>query len=149
MSLAAVSNVRPAGRRLQIASSFGRRLLFASFAVALACDQPTGIPQAAIAGTWSGSDEVNSLGMTMTLSENAGIVSGSGSFRFPTDERPMTINGRLTGDNLIAVLSVAANPAPGSSALSLTLHGFVLGDELTAEYDGLGGISKSIVLTRR
>jgi hypothetical protein len=64
----------------------------------------------------------------MTLTESKGIVRGTGTFVFSDQKaRPMTVAGRLTYRELVAILSVDAADTPGSEPLNIELRASVQG----------------------
>lgn len=119
-----------------------RLILITLTALVAACggDSSTA-PKQTVAGTWMGVTGLQTL--TMTLVENGGVVSGTGTLtNTPTGTRAMTVAGTHTGTSLTATLS-------SGTLQPVNLQATVSGNGMSGTLTGSGFAGDPIMLTRQ
>lgn len=117
-----------------------KRLLTVAMAFALAACSSSTAPKVTVAGTWSGSTGGQAL--TLTLAENAGSVSGSGTLtNTPAGTIAITVSGSFVGSTVSLALTSGLHPA-------INLSGTVAGNTMTGALQGSGFTGEAITLTR-
>lgn len=114
----------------------------AALVLAMGCgSDSTGPTHQSVSGTWSGVTGAQVL--TMTLVENGGVVTGSGTLtNTPTGTRAQTVTGTFASPTLDVTLS-------SGSVQPVALHGTVGGNSMAGSLTGSGFTGDAITLTRQ
>lgn len=116
-----------------------RWIMVAMVLMAAGCKSSTG-PKITVAGTWAG--VTNAQLLTLTLVENSGEVSGSGTLtNTPSGTIAITVSGPFVGSTVSLALTSGLHPA-------INLTGTVAGNTMTGSLQGSGFTGNAIVLTR-
>jgi hypothetical protein len=116
-----------------------RLLIVAMLAVVTACSSSTA-PKVTVAGTWTGVASTQAL--TMTLVENSGSVTGSGTLtNTPAGTIALVISGTFTGSTVSLTLASGLHPA-------INLSGTIVGNTMSGSLQGSGFSGDAITLTR-
>lgn len=110
--------------------------------LASACGSDSGTsPTASLTGAWSG--PVGTQTLSLSLVENSGVVTGSGTLTgTPTGTRAQTVAGTFNGATLNATLS-------SGSVQPVNLTATLAGTKLSGNLVGSGFTGDAIVLTRQ
>jgi hypothetical protein len=114
-------------------------MLVAMTLVVAACGSSTG-PKVTVAGTWAGVTGAQVL--TVTLAENSGTVSGSGTLtNTPAGTIALTVSGSFVGSTVSLAMTSGLHPA-------FNVTGTVAGNTMTGALQGSGFTGDAITLTR-
>lgn len=116
-------------------------LLAATLALA-ACDSSTGPARYTAQGNWSGTETAGSTVVTLTLSQQGDVVSGTGTVA-GARAIPVTATGTAVSASFELTLS-----SPGFQPVQMT-GGFTARDEIEAYMVGSGFYGDHILLNRQ
>jgi hypothetical protein len=98
-------------------------------------------PKATVGGTWRG--VVDGQTLSLTLIENAGSVSGTGTItNTPTGTRALTVTGTFVNAAFTATMS-------SGTLQPIALQATVAGSSMTGNLTGSGFTGEAITLTRQ